>query len=203
MPNISNVEVYGLERVIRTAKYPKAVNVDNLDSELTTGIQGCLSCATGEGHDNALKGVIVQFDLTASQNFWMQGERYHWFDIVSSQSKMHKITKFSLKEQCNKYVDPRIIDIVQAKIDEYNRLVTLDMSSGKSAERKKIMDELYLEILYNIPCGFELTAGMTTNYQQLKTMYKQRRHHRLPEWQMVCDWIETLPRFMELTQRSK
>lgn len=203
MSNISNVRVYGLEEAIRTAKYPKAANVNKLNSDLTPGIRACLSCPTGEGHDNALKGIIVQFDLTGSQNFWQQLQRYHFIDFVSSQSKMHKVTKFNLKEQCNKYVDPRIIDIVQAKINEYNRLVTLDISSGKSAEREKIMDELYLEILYNIPCGFELTAGMTTNYQQLKTMYKQRRHHRLPEWQMVCDWIETLPRFMELTQRSK
>lgn len=202
MPKISNVEVYGLERAIKTAKYPKAVDIDNLNSELTPGIQGCLSCATGEGHDNALKGVIVQFDLTGSQNFWQQWLRYNFAPIVSSQSKMHKITKFSLKEQCNRYVDPRIIDIVQAKINEYNRLLELDMSSGKNAERRKAMDKLYLEILYNIPCGFELTAGITTNYQQLKTMYKQRRYHRLPEWQMVCDWIEQLPRFLEFIQRG-
>lgn len=202
MPNISNVRVYGLEEAIKTAKYPKAVNLDRLNSELTPGIQACLTCPTGEGHDNALKGIIVQFDLTGSQNFWQQIQRYHFIDFVSSQSKMHKITKFSLKEQCNRYVDGRIIDIVQEKIDEYNRLVALDMSSGKDINRKKAMDELYLSILYNIPCGFELTAGMTTNYQQLKTIYQQRRHHRLPEWQMVCDWIEQLPRFMELTQRG-
>ena len=66
----------------------------------------------------------------------------------------------------------------------------------------RLMNEKYLEILYNIPMGFELTAGMTTNYQQLKTIYQQRRHHRLPDWQMICDWIETLPRFMELTQKE-
>jgi hypothetical protein len=34
---------------------------------------------------------------------------------------------------------------------------------------------------------------MTTNYRQLKTIYKQRRTHTLPEWQAFCDWIETLP----------
>jgi hypothetical protein len=39
---------------------------------------------------------------------------------------------------------------------------------------------------------------MTTNYQQLKTIYQQRRNHRLPEWQVFCDWVETLPLFMEL-----
>lgn len=198
MPNISNVAVYGLHESIRTAKYPKAVNLDNLNTELTKGIKACANCDTGEGHDNFLKGIIVQFDLTFSNKAWVEAERYHFLDFVSSQSTMHKITKFNLQEQCNRYVDQRIIDIVQDKINEYNRLMEYDVSHGKSVERKKQLEELYLEILYNVPSGFELTAGMTTNYQQLKTIYQQRRHHRLPDWQVFCDWCETLPMFKEL-----
>ena len=196
---IENTEIYGLERAIKTAKYPKAVNIEKLNSELTPGIKACFTCPTGQGHDNALKGIIVQFDLTISQNAWMQIERYHFCDFISSCSKMHKITKFSLNKQCNTYVDKRIIDICQEKIDEYNRLSSLEK---KTEGTYKLMNERYLEILYNIPMGFELTAGMTTNYQQLKTIYQQRRHHRLPDWQMICDWIETLPRFIELTQKE-
>lgn len=198
MAKIENTEVYGLKRAIRTAKYPKAVNLDQLNDELTKGIKACANCDTGEGHDNFLKGIIVQFDLTFSNKAWVEGERYHFLDFVSSQSTMHKIAKFNLQEQCNRYVDNRIIDIVKAKINEYNRLVDYDMSHEKSAERKKQMDKLYLEILYNIPAGFELTAGMTTNYQQLKTIYQQRRHHLLPDWKVFCDWCETLPMFKEL-----
>ena len=48
------------------------------------------------------------------------------------------------------------------------------------------------------PCGFKLTAGMTTNYRQLKTIYAQRRTHRLPEWREFCAWVETLPMAKEL-----
>lgn len=198
MAKIENTEVYGLKRAIRTAKYPKAVNLDQLNDELTKGIKACANCNTGEGHDNFLKGIIVQFDLTFSNKAWVEGERYHFLDFVSSQSTMHKIAKFDIKEQCNRYVDPRIIDIVQEKINEYNRLLEYDMSHGKSVERKKQLEELYLEILYNVPSGFQITAGMTTNYQQLKTIYQQRRHHRLPDWQIFCDWCESLPLFKEL-----
>ena len=200
MPKIDNVRVYGLEEAIRSAKYPKAVDLNRLTADLTPGIKACLTCPTGQGHDNALKGIIVQFDLTFSQNAWMQLQRYHFCDFVSSQSKMHKITKFSLRQQCNRYVDSRIIDIVQGMIDEYNRLAAIP---GDNPRRKEEMEHLYLRILYNIPCGFELTAGMTTNYQQLKTIYQQRRHHRLPDWQVFCDFIESLPRFMELTQKEE
>ena len=198
MPQITNVEIHGLERAIRTAKYPKAVNLETLNTELTKGIKACANCNTGEGHDNFLKGIIVQFDLTFSNKAWVEAERYHFLDFVSSQSTMHKITKFNLQEQCNRYVDPRIIDIVQTKIDEYNRLMEYNMSHGKSVERKRQLEELYLEILYNVPSGFQITAGMTTNYQQLKTIYQQRRHHRLPDWKMFCDWCLTLPLFKEL-----
>ena len=53
--------------------------------------------------------------------------------------------------------------------------------------------EDYLRLLMSNPCGFRLTAGMTTNYRQLKTIYAQRRTHRLPEWRTFCAWIETLP----------
>ena len=56
----------------------------------------------------------------------------------------------------------------------------------------------YLEILYSNPCGFKLTARMTTNYRQLKTIYYQRKNHRLPEWRVFCEWVETLPYFKEL-----
>lgn len=198
MPQITNVEIHGLKRAICTAKYPKSVDIMSLTDELTKGIKACANCNTGEGHDNFLKGIIVQFDLTFSNKAWVELQRYHFIDFVSSQSTMHKITKFDIKQQCNRYVDQRIIDIVQSKIKEYNRLMEYDMSNGKSVERKKQLEELYLEILYNIPSGFELTAGMTTNYQQLKTIYQQRRHHRLKDWEVFCDWCETLPLFKEL-----
>ena len=200
MPKIDNVRVYGLEESIRTAKYPKAVDLNRLTADLTPGIKACLTCPTGQGHDNALKGIIVQFDLTFSQNAFEQLQRYHFIDFVSSQSTMHKITKFELKSQCNKYVDSRIIDIVQGYINEYNRLSNLDnvnLTEKVAKNRADIMKELYLTILYNIPSGFQLTARMTTNYRQLKTIYFQRRNHRLPEWREFCGWIEQLPYFKE------
>ena len=200
MPNVSNVRVYGLDEAIRAAKYPKAVELDGLTAELTNGIKACSTCPTGTGHDQFLTGIIVQFDLTFSQKAWVEAERYHWLDFVSSCSTMHKLQNMDVRKQCNRYVDPRAIDILNEKIAEYNRLVKLK-KMGISVFDDMIR-EARLEMLYNIPSGFELTAAMTTNYRQLKTIYQQRRNHALPDWQMFCDWIESLPRFLELTQRG-
>ena len=201
MPNVSNVRVYGLDEAIRAAKYPKAVELDGLTAELTKGIKACSTCPTGTGHDNFLKGIIVQFDLTLSEKAWPEAQRYHWLDFVSSCSTMHKLQAMKPKDCCNRYVDPRVIDVLQEKIDRYNWLVATNKKPEYNINPDEIK-EARLEMLYNIPSGFELTAAMTTNYLQLKTIYQQRRNHALHDWQVVCDWIETLPRFLELTQRG-
>lgn len=201
MPSVSNVRVYGLDEAIRAAKYPKAVELDGLTAELTKGIKACLNCPTGEGHDNALNGIIVQFDLTFSQKAWVELQRYHFIDFVSSCSTMHKLQNMNPRQQCNRYVDPRTIDVLQEKIDEYNRLLKAKKEQGFAITDEELK-RARLEMLYNIPSGFELTAAMTTNYRQLKTIYQQRRNHLLPDWKCMCDWIETLPRFMELTQKN-
>ena len=201
MPSVSNVRVYGLDEAIRAAKYPKAVELDGLTAELTDGIKACSACPTGTGHDNFLKGIIVQFDLTLSEKAWPEAQRYHWLDFVSSCSTMHKLQAMKPKDCCNRYVDPRVIDVLQEKIDRYNWLVATNKKPEYNINPDEIK-EARLEMLYNIPSGFELTAAMTTNYLQLKTILQQRRNHLLPDWQVVCDWIETLPRFLELTQRG-
>lgn len=147
----------------------------------------------GSGHDNALKGIIVQFDLTMTCKMSVELERYHFIDFVSSQSTMHRITKFDLDKAYIKYVDSRVIDIMKEKVYEYNDLLDHEFKASED-----LMKDKYLEILYTNPCGFQLTARMTTNYQQLKTMYFQRRNHKLPEWQEFCDWCEKLPHFKKL-----
>lgn len=187
--HISNVNIYGVENAIRVSKFPMAVNAEDCTKELTKTTTKLGSCKTGTGHDNFLKGIVVQFDMRFSNKMSVELERYHFIDFISSQSTMHRVAKFKLKEQCNEYVDQRIIDVVQEMIDVYNGLV------DKGTEFAK---DLYLRILYNIPSGFELTAGFTTNYQQLKNIYWQRRNHRLPEWRKFCKWVETLPKFREL-----
>ena len=201
---VNNVKVYGLEESIKRAKYPMSTDIDKLNSELTKGIKSLSNSGRGEGHDQWLTGVIVQFDLTFTVKAWTEAERYHFFDFVSSQSTMHRITRFNLDEAYNEYVDPRIIEIMKEKVNEYNR-EELEWKSSLVPQSMEIqlkhaedMRERYLGILYSNPCGFKLTAGMTTNYRQLKTIYHQRKNHRLPEWREFCAWIETLPMFKEL-----
>ena len=185
--NIANTKVYGLDESIVRAKYPMSVDTSILNSDITKGILALSNCEKGTGHDQWLTGVIVQFDLTYTVKAWTEAERYTWLDFISSQSTMHRIAKFDLDNQYSEYTDPRSIAIVKELVEKYN-------------ETKDPED--YLRILMSNPCGFKLTAGMTTNYRQLKTIYAQRKTHRLPEWREFCAWIETLPKFKELCLRG-
>ena len=198
---VSNTRVYGFDESIRASKYPMATNTEDCTVEITERQRTLASSPKGEGHDNFLCGIIVQFDLTFTVKAWTEAERYHFFDIVSSQSTMHRISKFDLEEQYIGYVDERIIAIMKEKVEQYNELErkVKQAKEEKSLSKAWIKDAeedlkiRYLEILYSNPCGFRLTAAMTTNYRQLKTIYSQRRFHRLPEWREFCEFIESLP----------
>ena len=114
----------------------------------------------GSGHDCALKGIVVQADVTAPQYWWLQFGRYHFADIVSSQSKMHRITRMNLKDQCNRYVDEEVRRHLEKLIENYN-------NTPLEPEAKK---ELFQRIIANTPMGLMLTARITTNYLQLKNI---------------------------------
>ena len=181
---IENVKVYDLEESLIASGYPMETDTTINNSELTDkDIQRARRLVKAVYNDNQahgqfLTGIRVAFDLTFTIKAWVEAERYKFLDFVSSQSTMHCISKFNLDEQYNEYVDKRIIDIIKEKVNIYNK--TKDK-------------EDYLRLIYSNPCGFKLTAGMTTNYRQLKTIYAQRKNHRLPEWVAFCKWIESLP----------
>ena len=211
---VENVRIYDLEESLIASGYPMrtmaAQDRDLDEKDLKRGHNLSKACDRGNGaHGQYLTGIRVNFDLTFTNKAWVEAERYRFLEFVSSQSTMHRITKFDLREQYNEYVDPRIIDIMEEKVREYNKLSAYLNDEGHQIheeERIKINQDLsrmYLEILYSNPAGFQLTARMATNYRCLKNIYIQRKNHRLPEWREFCAWIETLPYFEELINTNQ
>lgn len=206
---VENVRIYDLEESLIASGYPMrtmaAQDRDLDEKDIKRGHNLSKACDTGNGaHGQFMTGIRVSFDLTFTNKAWVEAERYRFLEFVSSQSTMHRITKFNLREQYNEYVDPRIIDIMVEKVTEYNKIQDYLNDEKHQLAKNEIQaiienqKRLYLEILYSNPAGFELTARMTTNYRCLKNIYIQRKNHRLPEWREFCKWIETLPYFEEL-----
>jgi hypothetical protein len=210
---VENVKIYDLEESLIAAGYPMRTVAEIgvlSDKDISRGNTLSKACDRGNGaHGQFMTGIRVNFDLTFTNKAWVEAERYRFLEFVSSQSTMHRITKFDLREQYNEYVDPRMIDIMEEKVKEYNKIQNyLNDEKHQLAENEiqaiiENQKRLYLEILYSNPAGFNLTARMTTNYRCLKNIYIQRKNHRLPEWREFCKWIETLPFFEELINTNK
>lgn len=189
--SISNFNVYGLERAVKASGNPMRTTIDasvTNDKDFLRA-QRLGNARNGEGHDNFLKGILVHLDVVAPLYWWKQAQRYHWFDFVSSQSTMHCLLKFDIQTQCVDETNKEVIKIIDGLVKQY--LALSDNDSSKIVKWK--------ELIATLPSGFCLGATMTTNYQQLKTMYLQRRNHKLDEWKKFCAWCDTLPHFKELT----
>lgn len=190
--HIDHTEVYGLNKAIIASGNAMRTKIADNDAEATDKdwkrAVSLGATKTGEGHDNFLNGIIVQFDLYAPLYMWKQLQRYHFLDFVSSQSTMHKLIKFDIKEQCTADTDSIILERYQQLLDYYNELDDLDIN-------KKLT---WRKLVASLPSGFVLGATMTTNYRQLKTIYLQRKNHKLHEWHDFCAWCESLPHFIEL-----
>lgn len=138
---------------------------------------------SGTGHDCMFKGVqfnmIIQFPL-----FWLKEyQRYHFTDIISSQSTMHKMTEFDLEVVYDDRVDPVVKERMKVLVEEYK-------SMPDSQEKKKLWET----IIATNPSGFQLVQGITMNYLQVKSMVLQRKHHKLQqEWGVFCKYLEDLP----------
>ena len=213
MTTIENVELFGLDSsifrsgysMLDTAPTPQAFQ------EAVSAIRQCrkagdytnphikraikLASLSEGGHDQFLTGIVVNFDLTITNKAWVEAERYTFLNFISSMSTMHRVARFKIADCCNQYTSPVEIAEAQRLQEVYNSI-----DATQDPQRKK---EAYLDLLYNLPSGFELMAGMTTNYRCLKNIYAQRRNHRLPDWHVVCDWIETLPMAAELITGKK
>lgn len=196
---ITNYKVYDLEESIVASGLPMKSIYTGLD--FTISAAKCMaltdtsdnrdfsravklaSCPMGSGHSNFLSGILVSANITATIKWWEQFQRYHFKQIVSSMSTMHRL-RTMLRDGTAQF-HPSV------DINAVKHIRDLALADG--------VDEVSDEVLaYSCPMGLLLTARITTNYLQLKTIYNQRHNHKLEEWHTVCAWIGELPFAKEL-----
>ena len=231
MLEIRNTGVFGLDRALKAAgnamttgeintkpeydSEDRIIGTGSNEKDFNRGIK-LGSAKIGSGHDHFLLGIHVQFDIKYPQYWTIEAERYHNFEIISSQSKMHKLTSMikgnlSTHNLFNKYVDHEVIDIVQKYVELYNFYEACELGTdgyyydpqeGRYTleELKDLKYTIFMKALSNLPMGFEMWMTVDLSYLQIKTMYEQRKSHRLREdWGAFCKWCEELPMFLELT----
>lgn len=84
---------------------------------------------------------------------------------------------------CLKFMYNQIIDDLESLRQKY--LETKDMKYWK-------------ELIRWLPEGWLQTRTVTMNYENLYSIVRQRRGHKLTEWRQFIDWVYTLPYADEL-----
>ena len=204
---IENTEVYGFKSAIRGMRNP----MDSWHlSDSTIGDYGvtghsdyvcelgligekdlnlALGLTTaGTEHCKFLRQIRVWSDLTVPRYIWSELDTYH-FNTKNSCSTMHKL--FNAKKEITE--EQFIYDLEDAdKLNQdimylnYLRKLYLETKDTNILRRGKQL----------LPEGFLQKRTWDTNYQELLSIYFQRKNHRLKDWQPVCAWIKSLP-YME------
>lgn len=185
MVHIENIKVYDLEESVIACRNamrltPPEYTQEEFEKSLPRAIK-LANTPAGSAHGNFLCGIRVAFDIKYPAYFTPELQRYHFNDIVTSSSKMHRLMQMDMSVCFNKYVLPE-------------RKAHMEFLIGKYKENPSY--EMFMTVLSNCPLGVELFMRCTTNYLQLKTIYHQRKHHKLIEdWQegFCKDFIEKLP----------
>lgn len=186
MVTLSNVVVYDLKESVIASRNamrvaPPQYTDEEFEASMPRAVKLVQASKAGEVkcHDNFLVGIRVSFDMKYPNYFTPEFQRYHFADIVTSSSKMHRLAKMDMDACFNEYVCVGAKEMMKELLAQYNKDNTY---------------ENYMRLLSNCPLGIELFMRVSTNYKQLQTIYYQRRNHRLREdWGAFCKMIESLP----------
>ena len=191
MVEIKNIKVYELEEsVIACRNAIRTEMPEYTQEEFQKSLERAIKLAkmpSNSGHANFLTGIRVAFDIKYPNYFTPELQRYHFVDIVTSSSKMHRLVKMNMDMCFTKYVKKQSIDLMKQLVNEYN---------------ENPCYETFIVALNNCPLGVELFMRCNTNYMQLRNIYHQRKNHKLKEdWGAFCKMIEELPYFEEFINK--
>ena len=190
-----HTETFGWEAALRGMRNPKeswsrndttvdgtTISIGSNDMDLATRL-----IKAGTEHRKFLRMIHVQVDMTAPLYLWKEYDTYKIATVANSESTMHRITSKPITLECFEIDDikPFEKNYLQGIVDmcEDYRLQYLETKSN----------DVWKALIRLLPESWLQTRTIDLNYETLRTIYHQRRFHKLTEWHTFCDWVKTLP----------
>lgn len=190
---IENVEVFGIEPALRGMRNPldswhlgdtKGDWVGPKDMKLAQTLIG----AGGE-HRKFMRQIQVWADVSLPRYIWQELDTY-MFGTKNSCSTMHTLFKKEITIDDFYLGDDPIIMTVDSLnnhtiplLNEFRELYQRDKDYRWVKEMKRVLPESFLQM-----------RTWNTNYEELRNIYHQRKHHKMnQEWKVVLEFIEDLP----------
>lgn len=207
MLKVENVEVLGWEHAIRGMRNPKNswaksdsgpkcpyekekccgecqqnFCIGPNDKQLMMALRNA-----GTDHRKFMRMITVYLDITAPLYWWKEFDTYKVGTVANSCSTMHKITdkEFTLDDFSHEHLGFQSVRVLKDTIKVMN-----DFREEFIKDHEK---ENWWQLIQLLPSSYNQKRTVMLNYEVLANIYKSRRHHKLDEWHILCDRIESLP----------
>lgn len=159
--------------------------------------------AAGIDHRKFMRMITVYLDITAPLYWWKEYDTYKIGTVANSCSTMHKIhaKEFTLDDFSHEHlIDSPLVEEEPGKPALLNMqaremlVILVNVLNAARYNYLKTKDKKYWwQMIQLLPTSYNQKRTIMLNYEVLANIYKSRRHHKLDEWHMFCDWVETLP----------
>jgi hypothetical protein len=155
----------------------------------------------GSEHRKFMRQIFVSVDITAPLFWWKEADQYKVGTVSDSCSTMHKLASTPITIECFEMDDFENIEVgVQDfTISQYwsDYIECLESLRKKYNETK---DKCYWkELIRLLPESWLQKRTVTMSYENVLTMVRQRKNHKLTEWsEKFIEWARSLPYADEL-----
>ena len=141
----------------------------------------------GSDHRKFIRQIFLSVDFNAPLYWWKEFDTYKVGTVANSTSTMHKIASkpFTMDDCSHDKMNETALRSLSQVIE------TLEALRQAYLETKD--KELWYSMIQLLPSSYNQLRTVTMNYETLVNIYHARKHHKLAEWHVVCEWIETLP----------
>lgn len=212
-----NTEVWGFNHALRGMRNPmnswdKSDSGYKIDHSSIPGVErfvigkNDLELAqklikAGSEHRKFFRQIFVSVDITAPLYWWKEFDTYKVGTVSNSCSTMHTLIKNPITEDCFEMDDFEDILVIQSKENEtyfvmhgiwHNIIVYCECLRKEYVETKDKM--IWKELIRLLPESYLQKRTITMNYENILSMVKQRRNHKLIEWSVAFIlWAKSLP----------
>lgn len=197
-----HIETYNFDGAIRAMRNPLD-SWNNSDSKKTDSFpffeigEKDLGLAQrlisgGTEHSKFMRQIFISIDITAPLYWWSEADTYKVGTVADSCSTMHTLSKYPITKEMFSFDGG--VDIADKTFEPMIKTIELlrqFYNGTKDYKYFRLMKQL-------LPSCFNQKRTWTANYAVLRTMYIQRRNHRLTEWHDFCKMVESLPYAKEL-----
>lgn len=156
----------------------------------------------GSEHRKFLRQIFVSVDITAPLYWWKEFDTYKIGTVSNSCSTMHTLSKKPITIDMFEMGDFNDVlmgnDVVEYRIKGFWQAMVAQLEALREKYNQTKNKMYWKELIRLLPESFLQKRTITMNYENILSMCKQRKGHKLVEWKSFIDWVSTLPYSNEL-----